>query len=108
MPGKRSAVGESVIVLKPVVQQQPSCICCSLVATKSPGFHGLAEGRDARCRSKLCRYVKEVFLGLVRRFPLLGTASSRHQRTSTCTALVVSLPRMSMTFTRTVNLPGRS
>jgi hypothetical protein len=90
-----ASVGQLVIGAEPVVQQDSGGVAGALVVTLQPPLDLLADARNAG-RSGDPR-VQEV--GLIR--ALLALAGHSYA-TVTLTDLVVSLPRMSITFTTIV------
>src|SRR5262249_14982806 len=101
VPGKGPTVREPMVCLKPVPEEKPCGFRAALVAAHPPCLHRFADCRDTRRGFEFRRDVEELALSVV---PLLALRL-RHQRTSTSMAFVVSLPRMSMTLTRTVYFP---
>ena len=102
---ERSASRQLVIGIEPVIQQDSSGVGNSLVPASNPSLDCLAECRDAWRSAQLRGYVEKVCLRVAGSDTFLA-----RQVYFTCKSrvLVVSLPRISMTFTTTLYEPDAS
>src|SRR5208337_2003136 len=93
------SVGQAVVGAKPPVEQPARGISCSHVVAHSPGVNLLADRRHAGSGARL--HVEQRRGGRVRFLLAAHRRFPRYFFTFTFRVLVVSLPRMSITFTAT-------
>src|SRR5581483_10977782 len=94
-----------VIGVEPIIEQDSSGVGNSLVPARNPSLDRLSQRRNAWRSAELGSYIQKFSLCIVGS----DTLFARHLYfTCKSRVLVVSLPRMSMTFTTTLYEPGVS
>src|SRR5262245_22227966 len=97
---KLAAGRQSMVSVEPVVKQETRSVADSFVPFFAPPFDFFSDARHER-RSRDARFKEPKLIAVV-----LTAPSDHRYVTFSLTVFVVSLPRMSMTFTTTMYSPA--
>src|SRR5262249_48882611 len=104
---ERAASGQLVIGMEPVIQQDSGRVSNTLVPASFPSLHRFTQCRNTNSGLEPGGDVQQLSLRRVGWFLLFARHGFyRFSFTVTSNVLVVSLPKISITFTMTAYLPG--